>query len=217
MRKIINKKAFLKLVKEEKKARNEGKYLYAVNPRKAKQLSQYYKLIANEIFWKQRNKYSPILTDFLDYRIDIFQFYNKFGQLYYKSQNEYESKKQTIESNFEIHNESSGFTNLVGHIQELIDRVNPELEQSNEFEITEANFRLSLEYIVVDWLPRYCDKPANKTEPIIFKSETFFDKGLDDTNQFNTDDYAQRIDKSFTILKICLVLVGLLISSIIHI
>lgn len=201
MRKIINQKAFLKLVKEEKKARNEGKYLHELNAEKAKQLYQYYELISDEVFWRHRTDYLSILTDFVDFKITIFELYQKFGNLCFKSRH----MSKNIESNFEIHKQSVKFAKIITRIEELVDRVDPELKESNDFEITEADFRSSIKYLILDWLREYCDKPTNESEPIIFKSETFFDEGLYD------------IEKSFIILKVCLVLVGLLISSIIHI
>ncbi len=201
MRKIINQKAFLELVKEKKRATNKGKFLRQVNPEKANQLLEYYKLISDEAFWRYRIDYLSLLTDYVEFRITIFELYEKFGNVWFKSNH----LSKNIGSNFEIHQQSVKFSQIIARIEELVDRVNPELEESNDFEITEADFRRSIKYLVLNWLPRYCDKLTNESESIMFKSETVFDGGRYD------------IEKSFSILKVCLVLVGLLISSIIHI
>ena len=85
-------------MKESKKLRQEGKFLWDSDKDKNKELTQYLILLSDDVFWQSRNKYFQIIKSFLSRSIDIDEFMKQYGQLRRENMDGYDMRKKNLEA-----------------------------------------------------------------------------------------------------------------------
>jgi hypothetical protein len=78
MKMEFDKHKFLKLLKEIKSLRKEGKFLRDYDKAKSEELDRDLILLEAHIFWESRKKYWQILNSFVRKKINLDEFFSPF-------------------------------------------------------------------------------------------------------------------------------------------
>ena len=172
----FNKKKCFELMKESKKLRQEGKFLWDFDKAKADELNKYLVLLSDDIFWNSRKKYLQILEFFVNKKITIDEFMHQFGQLRRSNlktskmyQKKLEAEACTVltmasEIDFQLNPQSVGFTKIIGSIYAFIDLFDPDITLEMNLKdpeligygISEEFLRLTIEEDFLPQLKKYC-------------------------------------------------------------
>jgi hypothetical protein len=171
----FDKKKCIELMKESKKLRQEGKFLWDFDKAKADELNKYLVLLSDDIFWNSRKKYLQILEFFVNKKITIDEFMHQFGQLRRSNlktakmcQKKLEAEAWTIASeiDFQLNPQSVGFTKIIGSIYAFIDLFDPDITLEMNlnhpeligYGISEEFLRLDIKDNFLPLIAEYCKK-----------------------------------------------------------
>ena len=174
----FNKKKCLKLLKERKNLKKEGKLLRDYDKTKNDELISYLSLLEDQIFWESRKEYVQILESFCNKKISLDEFFNKFCGLrgsnlrsarMWKEKLEEEAFvvfPKSTEINIQFNPKSCGFTKIISYLHSLVDACDPDvtLEMNLKqpellwYGISEEYLRLRIEKYFLPQLEKYCNK-----------------------------------------------------------
>jgi hypothetical protein len=174
----FDKTKFLKLLKERKSLKQQGKLLKDYDRAKNEELNQYFILLENQIFWGSREEYVQILNSFVRKNINLNEFFTQFYTLrgsnlrFARLQEEnFENESCEIlnlsnKIDFQLNPESVGFERIISILHswaELCDDSIPlEMQikdpQSIFYGISEEFFRFIIEGYFLPELKKYCKK-----------------------------------------------------------
>ena len=166
----------LKLLKQRKILKKEGKFFWDCDKAKSNQLFRYLILLNDQIFWENRNKYCQILDLFIRKKISLDEFCHQFYRLRALNISEAQMWEKSLEEeacgiltqsnkiDFELNPESGGFTSIISSLHSwtnLCDsdvtlEMNLEEPELIEYGISEEFFRLILEEEFLPQLEKYC-------------------------------------------------------------
>jgi hypothetical protein len=161
-------------MKESKKLRQEGKFLWDSDKAKADELNKYLILLSDDIFWNSRKKYLQILEFFVNKKITVDEFMHQFGQLRRSNlktskmcQKNLEAEACTVltmasEIDFQLNPPSVGFTKIIGSIYASIDLFDPDITLDMNLKHPELiGYGISEEFLRLDikdnFLPRIAE------------------------------------------------------------
>ena len=174
----FNKKRYFELIKESKKLRQEGKFLWDLDKVRADELNKYLVLLSDDIFWTSRKKYRQILEFFVNKKITIDEFMCQFGKLrrsnletakiYQKKLEAEVCSVSTMASEiyFQLNSQSVGFTQIIGSIYASIDLFDPDITLEMNLKhpeligygISEEFLRLDIKDNFLPLIKVYCKK-----------------------------------------------------------
>jgi hypothetical protein len=123
----FNKNKFLKLLCERKQLKDAGQSLNDFNKEKNSELTTYLILLGDQIFWESTNAYIKILELFVQNKIIFDQFAKQFYNLR-------ASNFEFDEIDIEYNSKSYKFTELISHLQALVEICNPEVNLKENLE-----------------------------------------------------------------------------------
>ena len=173
---IFNKKKCLELMKESKKLREEGKFLWDSDKAKSEELTRYLTLLDDQIFWESRNQYCQILDLFVSKKINLDNFFTQFYGLrgsnlkasrMWKKNLEEEACGILTKSNeidVQLNPESGGFTEIISNLHSWTNLCNPDITSEMNFKqpeligygISEEFLRFTIEENFLPQLKKYC-------------------------------------------------------------
>ena len=172
----FDKHKFLKLLKEKKSLKKEGKFLRDYDKDKNKELVGYLTLLYDQVFWESRKEYIQILDLFVSKKISLDQFFKQFCGLRgsnLKASKMWEEKLEeevfVVKSNeidIQFNPKSCGFTKIISDLHSLVDACDPDvtLEMNLKqpellwYGISEEYLRLRIEEYFLPQLEKYCKK-----------------------------------------------------------
>ena len=174
----FDKHKCLKLLKEKKSLKKEGKLLRDYDKTKNDELIGYLTLLEDQIFWESRKEYIQILELFVRKKITFDQFFQQFCGL--RASNLHASKVQeenleaeacgivtkSNEIDFQFNPKSCGFTEIISYLHSLGDACDPDVTLEMNFKqpellfygISEEFLRLRIEEYFLPQLEKYCKK-----------------------------------------------------------
>lgn len=123
----------LKLLKERKSLKKEGKLLRDSDKAKNNELISYLILLEDQIFWKSGKEYIQILESFCSNKTNLADFFRKFWRLrdsnlssarMWKEKLEEEAFVVFTQSNkidIQLNPKSCGFTKIISYLHSLVD------------------------------------------------------------------------------------------------
>ena len=93
---IYNKKRYKQLLLLSEDLNYKGKTLFEENRKKYIELMEYQKVIEEEIFWNNKQKFILIMEDFLYGVINFTEFETSFTLLYYKTREKFNTFKTDL-------------------------------------------------------------------------------------------------------------------------
>jgi len=174
----FDKHKCLKLLKERKSLKKEGKLLQDYDKTKYDELISYLSLLEDQIFWESRKEYIQILDLFVSKKITLDQFFEQFCGLrgsnlksarMWKKKSEEEAFVVFTKSNeidIQFTPKSCGFTEIISYLHSLVDACDPDvtLEMNLKqpellwYGISEEYLRLRIEKYFLPQLKKYCKK-----------------------------------------------------------
>ena len=170
----FDKDKCLKLLKENKSLRKEGKSLWETDKAKDKELTRYLIFLEDQIFWESRKKYCQMLDLFVSKKITLDQFFNQFCGLRGSNlrsarmgEKKLEEKVFVAKSNeidIQFNPKSCGFTEIISDLHSLVDIWDPDvtLEMNLKqpellyYGMSEEYLRLEIEEYFLPELEKYC-------------------------------------------------------------
>ena len=135
----FDKDKCLKLLKERKILKKEGKLLQDYDKAKNDELISYLSLVEDTIFWESGKEYIQILDLFVSKKITLDQFFTQFCRLrgsnlrsarMWKKKLEEEAFvvfPKSTEINIQFNPKSCGFTKIISYLHSLVDAWNPDI------------------------------------------------------------------------------------------
>jgi hypothetical protein len=175
----FNKKKCLKLLKERKNLRKEGKLLWDYDKTKADELTSYISLLEDQIFWESRKEYVQLLKSFYNKKISFDEFYLPFCGLRGSNRKAARMLTEKLEAeacgiltksneiDIQFNPKSYGFTKIISDLHSLGDIYNPDvtlemnLKDTEEllwYGMSEEYLRLTFEEDFLPQLEKYCKK-----------------------------------------------------------
>jgi len=172
----FDKHKCLKLLKEKKRLKKEGKLLRDYDKTKNDELISYLSLLEDQIFWESRKEYIQILDLFVSKKITLDQLFKQFCGLRGSNlrsarmwKEKLEEEAFVVKSNeidIQFNPKSCGFTKIISYLHSLVDACDPDvtLEMNLKqpellwYGISEEYLRLRIEEYFLPQLEKYCKK-----------------------------------------------------------
>lgn len=174
----FNKKKFVELLKESKQLRLKGKHLLDVNQAKFRELTHYFSLIEDDIFWQNRNSYLEIVKLYTNKNMTTKTFSQKFGKQLSSDNNKYDIRRKELESkafdnlskaseiDFQLHAESVGFRKIISNMNHYRDLIDPDIDLNYNLDnLSSLGYGISEEFMkelckryFLPELQKYCKK-----------------------------------------------------------
>lgn len=172
----FDKDKFLKLLKQEKILKDQGKLLSDYDETKKYELIKYLGLLENQIFWKNRNEYIEMLDSFIKKKISLDQFFQQFSRLYGLNRKDAQKWKKNLEEeifvnksneiDIEINPKSYKFTKIISDLHSSVDLCDPDVSlqmnleypESLSYALSEDFLRLIIENDILPKLKKYYKK-----------------------------------------------------------
>ena len=92
-----NKERYITIVNELNEAKAKGIRWFKENPQKYNELLNYQGILANHLFWLEREEFLVIIEKFLNNTIEFEQFEKEFSELWVETELQSHKEKQDIE------------------------------------------------------------------------------------------------------------------------
>ena len=166
----------LKLLKERKNLKKEGKFLWESDKAKSKELTRYLTLLDDQIFWESRKNYCQILDLFIRKKISVDEFCHQFYVLRGSNlkasrmwENNLEEEAcgiltQSKKIDFQLNPESGGFTKIISNLHSWTNLYDPDITLEMNLKhpeligygISEEFLRFTIEEDFLPQLEKYC-------------------------------------------------------------
>lgn len=176
MKMEFDKHKCLKLLKERKSLKKEGKLLRDYDKAKNDELISYLILLEDQIFWKSRKEYIQILESFCINKTNLADFFRKFCRLRGSNLRSARMWKEKLEEeafvvfpksneiDIQLNPKSCGFTKIISYLHSLVDVCDPDvtLEMNLKqpellwYGISEEYLRLRIEEYFLPKIKEYC-------------------------------------------------------------
>jgi hypothetical protein len=126
---------YLDLLRYSNRLKKQGKFLYDEDEQAYLELLQYQILIRDHVFWKKKQNFILLITDFLNKILNTEEFINEFFYIHNQIEAMHEAFKTDFEKlkNFEPDSRSIGFGDPIEEIFINSDNFEPDTKEDRNY------------------------------------------------------------------------------------